>query len=94
MKFSELSDKDKVIHIRNEFNGLVESFFINRNLYKDKFSEEEHATMNKFMDSIKDPECDPECGECFLTSAIEEKIPPELRPLARLAKTNCESRGY
>ncbi len=92
MKFNDLSPKEKINALREQFVSLMVKGFSDPDTFKNSFSPEELSKVNEYLKKVKPDWC--ECSTCVDTSFFDLRVAPELSPVIELAKKMCLERAY
>jgi predicted HicB family RNase H-like nuclease len=91
-KFSDLNERDRINHIRGEFNGLIEKIFLTTDELEKELTEEDFKSVKAYIPELAQPDC--ACGECVNMAKINGRIPKELSPILAVAKKRCEAKTW
>ena len=89
-KFADLSERDRINHVRGEFNELIEKIRLTTEELEKELTEEDFKKVKAYIPELAQPDC--ACGECINMENISGRIPRELSPILALAKKRCEAR--
>lgn len=92
MKFSELSEKEQVKKLKEEFMSCIEEGIVNPDSLKKSMKADEFESVKKIIDTEIHIKCD--CGQCIELEKINYRIPESLEPLIEVARKRCDARVY
>lgn len=93
-KFSECSEAERIVYLKDEFVKTIELLMVDPNQLKSLIPEGNFKVASEFIPSIRQKDCQPECGTCIDMTKLESRIPPELECLVEIARKKCEERAY
>jgi hypothetical protein len=89
-KFSECSEADRIVFLKDEFIRNIEEIFVDPTEIKKHLSEDDFKKVMEFVPTLREPGC--KCGQCIAVSKLESRIPKELECVIALSRKRCEER--